>query len=109
LDLESPMAVGQNRGTSVTYTDGTTGSYSYSVTGIENVATGIGTFEAYRISQNVTINYTNGIRVVESNTIWYVPSLGTVKLISDATSYSGGVFLLNQQLTATLSNTSIVY
>jgi hypothetical protein len=109
LDLESPMAVGQNNGTSVTFTDGSSMTRSYSVTAIENVSTGIGTFESYRISENITINYPDGDRVVESNTYWYVPGLGEVKIISDATFYSGGVFQLSQKLTATITSTSVIY
>lgn len=109
LSFESPMAVGQNHGTSAAYTDGTTMTIAYSVNAIENVDTGAGKYEAYKITQNATINYTNGIKVVENNTIWYVPGLGTVKILSDATRYFGGAFQLNQQLTATLSSTSVAY
>lgn len=109
LSLESPMAVGQNHGTSATYTDGTTMTIAYSVTSIENVDTGAGRYEAYKITQNATINYTNGIKVIENNTIWYVPGLGMVKTVSDATRYSGGTFQLNQQLTIMLSSTSVAY
>jgi hypothetical protein len=107
--IESPIAVGQSNGYSITYTDGTTMTVSYLVEGVESVTTGIGKFMAYRVSENATINYTNGNTAVESIINWYVANLGSVKMTSDTTLYSGGVFQLNQKLAFTLSSTSIVY
>lgn len=109
LSLQSPVSVGQNHGSSVSFDDGSSLTFSYSVTGIENVSTGIGTFESYRVEVNATIDYTNGDRVVESNSEWYVPGLGSIKVQSDATYYSGGVFVLSQKLTFTLSSYSVSY
>jgi len=109
LSNQSPVSVGQNYGTSVTYTDGTTETIAISVVGIEDVQTNIGNLESYKVTGDATINYSNGTRVVENNTIWYVPGLGTIKLASDATSYSGGVFQGSLSLTAILTSTSIAY
>ena len=109
LSNQSPVSVGQNYGTSVTYTDGTTETIAISVVGIEDVQTNIGNLESYKVTVDATINFSNGTRVVENNTIWYVPGLGTIKLASDATSYSGGVFQGSLSLTAILTSTSIAY
>ena len=107
LLYQSPVNPGQNYGTSVTYSDGTSRTYSSSVIMMENVSTGIGTFEAYRIAGASTINFADGRSTVMSQTIWFVPRLGVVREISDATSYVNGKFQLNQKLTMTLSNTSV--
>lgn len=107
--IESPITVGQSNGYSITYTDGTTMTVSYLVEGIESVTTGIGKFMAYRVSENATINYTNGNTAVESIINWYVANLGSVKMKSYTTLYSNGVFQLNQKLNFSLSSTSVVY
>ncbi len=109
LDFKSPMTVGQSKGLTVTFSDGTSMTYSYVIVAIENVSTGIGTFETYRIEENTTYNYVNGDQVVESNVEWFVPSLGSIKLVSDATYYSSGVFQFSLNLTATISSTSVSY
>jgi hypothetical protein len=109
LSNQSPMSVGQNYGTSVTYTDGTTETISASVIGIEDVQTNIGNLESYKVSVDATINSSNGTRTVENNTIWYVPGLGSIKLVSNSTSYSGSVFQGSLSITATLTSTSVAY
>jgi len=112
LSLKSPIAVGQSSGASVTFSDGSSLTYSYSVTSIENVTTGVGTFEAYRISQNLTYVYAFGvIDRMDSNIIqWYVPGLGgSVKTAMNASYYSGGVFQYTLTATTTLTSTTVVY
>lgn len=109
LSDQSPVSVGQNYGTSVTYTDGTTETISISVVGIEDVQTNIGNLESYKVTIDATINFPNGTKVVENNTIWFVPGLGSIKLASNSTSYSGSVFQNSLSLTAVLTSTSIAY
>jgi hypothetical protein len=109
LSMQSPVSVGQNHGSSATFDDGSSSTISYSVTGIENVSTRIGTFESYRVEVNATIDYANGDKAVESNTEWYVPGLGSIKLQSDATYYSGGAFVLSQKLTFILIGWTVSY
>ncbi len=112
LSFNSPIVVGQNGGASVTFSDGSSLTYSYSVIAIESVTTGKGTFEAYRILQNSTYDYAVGVidRMVGTNTIWYVPGLGgSVKTIMNASYYTGGLFQSSISLTYTLSSTTVAY
>jgi hypothetical protein len=109
LSTLSPMAVGQTYGNSVEYSDGTMDDYTSSVVAIENVDSGMGIYEAYKIVTNATVNFTNGSKVVENYTDWYVPGLGLIKVTSDATRYAGGVLQVNQKITTTLSSTSVSY
>jgi hypothetical protein len=109
LSSLSPMAVGQSYGGSVTFTDGSTLTVSDIVTGTENVSTGIGTFETYKINQSATYNFTNGDRTVENNTIWYVPGLGMVQLQANTSYHSGGLLQLTLSFTATLTSTNVSY
>ena len=109
LSMESPVSVGQNYSSSVTYDDGSSATYATSVTGIENVSTGMGTYEAYRLVTNATFYHTNGDRVDEVVTEWHVPGLGSIKAQIDASYYVGGVYSHSMDLTFTLSSTSVSY
>ncbi len=63
----SPVAVGQKHNANVTYNDGSTETFSASVIGTENVQTGVGLLEAYKITENVTFNNVDGTKDVRYN------------------------------------------
>ncbi len=110
LSTQSPMSIGQNYEVSVAFTDGTTSTLSSSVVAIEDVQTNSGEFQAYKITVNATINFPYSIKVVQNNTMWYVPGLGNfVKYVSDATTYSENDFRHSLRMTFTLTGTSVSY
>jgi hypothetical protein len=109
LRLESPMAVGQSNGSTVDFDDGSSLTYSYSIDSIQNVSTSLGSYESYKITSNLSVDYGTGDTEVVSATSWYVPGLGSVKIMETDSYYSGGVLQLTLNFTATIDSTSVVY
>jgi hypothetical protein len=109
LEMESPMSIGQSNGASVLFSDGENLTFSYSVDAIENVSTGVGTFEAFRTSQSFSHDFGGGDSTVIVETVWIVPGLGIVKEDADITYYIGGVFDSSLSIISTLNNTTVVY
>jgi hypothetical protein len=105
----SPMAVGNSNSADVTFTDLTSLSYSYSVTSIDNVATPVGYYESFKMTESSTYQYPDGYEEVVESTVWYVPGLGVIKVQSIDSLYSGGVLQSSLSYTATIDSTSIVY
>ena len=76
LSIESPVKVGNTTSTLVTYTDSTWKDCTRAVQSIENVKTGVGNYESFKINESCSNSASN------SNTqtdMWFVPSLYTVK------------------------------
>jgi len=109
IALRSPMASNQRYGTSVAYSEGTTATTTQQVSGVENVNTTAGYYQAYRILENAAYTDTNGTGSVESNTVWYVPGLGVVKETMNVTYYTENTIMANLTLTFSLTNTSVIY
>ena len=105
----SPMAVGNSNSGSVTFTDGSSLSYSYSVTSIDNVATPVGYYESFKMTESSTYQYPSGYEEVVESAVWHVPGLGVIKVQSVDSLYSGGVLLWSLSYTATIDSTGIVY
>ena len=109
VSSQSPMAPNQSYGSSVTYTDGSTATITEHIIGTENVNTNAGYYEAYKILENATFTYTDGTSSVESNIVWFVPGLGTVKETLNVTYYTGSTITGNLTLTIALTSTSVAY
>ncbi|MCK5235766.1 MAG: hypothetical protein KAR06_02180 [Deltaproteobacteria bacterium] len=110
LSMESPIAVGQANSYNATYNDGTAQEYMYSVVAIENVSTGLGTFEAYKVTGSMTVDYISGYSAVVSVTAWVVPEIGvSVKVEESASYYYLGELQYTLNDTATLSSTNVAY
>ncbi len=109
VDSQSPVATNQSYGNSTTYSDGSTETTSIQVTGTDYVSAPAGYFETYKILLNSTYTYTDGTSAVESNVIWYVPGLGTVKETISVTYYTGTTVTGNLTLTLFLTSTSVAY
>ncbi len=109
VDAQSPIATNQSYGSSVTYSDGSTETYSTQVVGTENVSTPAGYYEAYKFLLNATNTYTNGTSQVQSNIVWYVPGLGTVRETFNITEYTGNTVTDNVTVTMSLTSTSVTY
>lgn len=103
------MSVGQSSTESGSFTNGDTWTYSYSVTAVENVSTGLGLYEAYRIESRTEIDYVNGNMLVATGTSWYVPGIGAVKMTVSEELSSAGVQQSLLTYMATLTGTSINY
>lgn len=76
LKFESPMKLGNTSSNIAAYTDGSWRECTQHVDTIETVVTKAGEFEAFRLTENcVTDEEASGT----STTVWFVPSLFTVK------------------------------
>ena len=76
LSIQSPLNIGNTTSTLVTYTDGTWKDCTRAIQSIENVKTGAGRYESYKINETCSNSASN------SNTqsdMWFVPSIYTVK------------------------------
>ncbi len=110
LSTTSPVAVGQSNNGSMTYQDGTVKTFSYTVTGIENVVTGMGTIEAYKATHSSTINWGGGSTANSNSTLWFVPGLSmNVKEDTTITYYQNGTPTGTLHLISTLESTNVVY
>lgn len=109
LSTASPMGVGQSNSGIAWYNDDSKITYSYTVTSKENVSTSLGTYESYKLSISFTFEYFWGDSVVVSKNIWYVPGLGTLKVVANETLYSGGIFQYALDYTASLDDTNVIY
>jgi len=106
----SPMAIGQSNGGTVTYQDGSIETFSNIVTGIEDVYTGMGKFEAYKMTNSGSINWGGGSTASYNETVWYIPGLSiAVKEDLSITYYQNGNPTGTVHLISTLESTNVVY
>ncbi len=107
---ESSYVTGAHNEWSLSYTDGSTAVYSYSVGDIEAVCTDKDVFDAYLITTNVTYHYPFSNEMYTGTTKnWCVPSIGTVKADMNVSYYTDGLLDFTMSVTATLSSTSVSY
>ncbi len=111
LSISSPLTVGGSLGGAVTYSDGSTETFSYNVVSTENVLTTAGYYEAYKINLVLTINYVSGsfTKAIITGTIWYVPGLGEVKGSAAISYYNGAPIVLSETMTYSLTSTNVTY
>jgi len=113
VELVSPIVFGQTGGATVTYQDGSSRTYAYQVaSSTANVATPLGTYEAYVVYTTTTYNYASGTitKYVSIATEYIVPGLGWVKIEETDSYYSAGdTFLYSLVATLVLSSTNVVY
>lgn len=106
----SPVAVGQNNNGSMTYQNGTVETFSNTVIALEDVVTGMGTFQAYKYTDSGTINWGSGSTANSSTTFWYVPGLSApVKEDMTMTYYQNGTPTGTLHLIITLEATNVAY
>jgi hypothetical protein len=111
VQIISPVTLGQEGGKSVTYNDGSTFTYSYSIANsTEYVSTGLGTFEAYKITSVGIHGLPDGTRIDTYETSYFVPRLSAV-VQSTGTSfyYKFNIFDYSLSSTSTLSGTNVAY
>jgi hypothetical protein len=111
LEVMSPVALGQSFGASVIFSDGSALTYAYTIDDVEEVSTGIGIYQAYRVTISETKDYPTGniSRYIAKVTSWVVPGLGELKEIGTATYYSGGNIAAILSFTAVLFSTNVNY
>ncbi|MEE8575291.1 MAG: hypothetical protein V3T30_07755 [Thermodesulfobacteriota bacterium] len=113
-DYVSPMSVGQTFNQTVTFTNGKTGSYPYTVEAVDTVTVPFGKFEAYRITKSMSYDLTDNSRLVLTETDYFVPGLGSIKTVKSGTFYyddpeQGPTIVGSFTETLTLTGTTVVY
>jgi len=74
--FESPMKLGNSTSNLTTFTDGSWKDCTRTVKSIEEVVTAVGIYESYKISESCT---TDADHSNTNTTIWFVPSVYTIK------------------------------